>query len=119
MALSKAIFTYKIKKGTHRVQMKDIVYLESYGRKMVLHLADGNKVEFYGTLKEIYQESLSKHGFIQVHKSYIVNFKYIAAFKYLELTLSDGGTIPVSKQRRRAIRETYFNISERMHALSG
>jgi len=53
------VFAYKIGHDTIKVQVRDIVYLESCDRKLVLHLADGKKEEFYGSIKTAYEEQQS------------------------------------------------------------
>jgi len=110
-------FTYKIGHSTHKVQIKDIVYLQSDKRKLILHLADGRKEEFYGTLKEVYQEQLRQFDFIFIHASCIVNYDYIAAAKYDEILLIDGITsLPISQPKRKEVREAYYEIMEKRGA---
>ena len=106
-------FTYKIGHDAYKVQVKDIVYLQSVKRKLILHLADGRKEEFYGNLKDAYQAQLQRFDFLFIHASYVVNYDYIAAVKYDELVLSDGTTLPVSRHKRKDVTEDYCTITER------
>jgi DNA-binding LytR/AlgR family response regulator len=107
-------FTYKIGHEIYKVKFKDIVYIESVKRKLVLHLADGKKEEFYGALKEVYHEQLQRFDFLFIHSAYAVNFDYISAVKYSELALCNGKIIlPVSQHRRIDVRESYYAITER------
>jgi len=107
-------FTYKIGHDTYKVQIKDIVYLQAVKRKIVLHLADGRKDEFYGTLKEVYKNQLQMHDFIFIHAAYVVNYDHIAVIKYDQISLTaDGGALPISPQKRKDARDKYFTITER------
>jgi len=107
-------FVYKIRRDTFRVKIKDIVYMESMKRKLTLHLADGRKEEFYGTLKEVYQEQLHKFDFLFIHGSYVVNFDYVSALKPDMIALGhDGITLPVSKLKKKEVKANYFSIMER------
>lgn len=107
-------FTYKIGHDIFKVQVKDIIYLESTKRKLTLYLADGRKEEFYGTLKEVYQEQLQKFDFLFIHASYVVNYDYIASVKYNELILTNSATsLPISQHKRKEVREAYYSIMER------
>jgi len=107
-------FTYNIGHDTFKVQIKDIIYLESVKRKLILYLADGSEIEFYGTLKEVYQEQLLKFDFLLIHASYAVNYDYIATIKYNELILANGVTsLPISQHKRKEVREVYYSITER------
>jgi len=104
-------FSYKIGHSIHKVQVKDIVYLQSDKRKLILHLADGRKEEFYGTLKETYQEQLQRFDFILIHASYAVNYDYIAVAKYDEMLLIDGVTsLPISQPKRKEVKEIHYEI---------
>ena len=107
-------FTYKVGHDTFKVQIKDIIYLESYDRKLILHLADGRKEEFYGSIKEAYEEQLKKYDFLFIHKSYVVNFDYVAALKFSQLVLvNDTTPLPISKHRRGEVKEAYYEIINR------
>ena len=110
-------FTYKIGHDTYKVYIKDIIYIQSVKRKLILHLADGRKEEFYGTLKDVYQEQLQRFDFLFIHAAYIVNYDYIAAVKFDELILMDSTlALPISQPRRKEVRETYYDIMEKRRA---
>ena len=107
-------FIYKIGHDTFKVQIKDIVYLKSYDRKLILHLVDGRKEEFYGSLKDVYSGQLKKFDFLFIHASYAVNYDYVATLKYEELILTENDiTLPISQPKRKEVRETSAAIIER------
>ena len=107
-------FTYTIGRDAYKVRVKDIIYLESNDRKLILHLADGRKEEFYGSLKEMYQEQLKRFDFLFIHASYVVNYDYITAIKYDQLFLADSATpLPISQPKRKEMREFYCAILEK------
>jgi len=110
-------FTYKTGHDTLKVQIKDIVYLENNGKKLRLYLANGNKEEFYGSIKMAYQEQLKRFDFLFIHTSYIVNYDYIATLKINEVFLAyDAPPLPISKHRKNEIRAQYFEIMKRRRA---
>ena len=105
---------YKIGHDTFQVQLKNIVCLENYERKIIIHLADGKKEEFYGSLKEVYDEQLKKFDFLFIHASYAVNYDYITALKIDQVILLNSTTpLPVSKHRKNEVREKYYEIVKR------
>jgi len=107
-------FSYNAQRTTLKVKMKDILYVESSGRKLILHFANGKTSEFYGSLKEVYQEQLKKYDFLFIHASYIVNFDYISAIKYNQLSIiGSAESLPISQGRRNETRERYFEIMKR------
>ena len=107
-------FTYKRGHDTFKARVKDIVYLESKDRKLILHLSGGGAEEFYGSLKEAYREQLQRFDFLFIHKSYVVNYDYVAALKSGQVLLADFKTpLPVSKHRRNDVKERYSAIMSR------
>ena len=107
-------FSYKKGHNTFKLPLKDIIYFESLERKIVIHLADGRKEEFYGSLKRIYSEQLKKLDVLFIHAAYIVNYDYISVVKYDQVLLADSATpLPISPNRRREVRETYLSIMKR------
>ena len=107
-------FTYKIGHDNFKVQIKNIVYLESYDRKIIIHLADGRKEEFYGSIKEAYEGQLKQYDFLFIHNAYVVNYDYVAALKFNQVLLAESTTpLPISKHRKNEVRESYYAILER------
>jgi len=106
-----ANFTYRIGHDVFKVQIKDIILIESLDKKLILHHADGRKDEFYGSIKAVYHEQLKQFNFLFIHTSYIVNYDYISAFKVNQIFLSDRVTpLPISKHRKDEVRQRYYEI---------
>lgn len=74
---------------------RDIVYVESQGRKLVLHMSDSKKNEIYEKMDTM-QKQLGA-TFIRSHKSFLINMKYIVERTNKEFYLSDGTVLPISK----------------------
>jgi len=107
-------FIYKVGHDTFKIKIKDIIYFESYDKKLILHLANGRKEEFYGSIKEVYQEQLKEFDFLFIHTSYIVNYDYVTALKFNQVSLVDCAMpLPISKHRKNEVRERYYEIMER------
>jgi DNA-binding LytR/AlgR family response regulator len=107
-------FSYSIGRDTFKVKVKDIAYLESLNKKLILYFADGRTAEFYGSLKDIYVKQLKKFDFLFIHASYVVNFDHISAINYNQLFLADSATpLPISQGRRNEVREQYCAILKR------
>ena len=107
-------FIYKKGHDTFKVQIKDIVYLENQERKIIIFFSDGRKEDFYGSLKEVYNEQLKKFDFLFIHASYVVNYDYVTAVKYNRLHLTNSLTpLPISPNKRNEVREHYLSIIKR------
>ena len=76
-----------------RIIISQIYYFEVYNRIVTVHYREGT-FEFYSTLSKL-EDSLTKRGFIRVHRAYLVSKRYIASYKRNEITLFNGMTIPV------------------------
>ena len=77
------------------IYRRDIVYAESQGRKLVLHMSDGKKNEIYEKMDAM-QEQLGA-SFVRSHKSFLINMKYITERTNKEFYLADGTVLPISK----------------------
>jgi len=74
---------------------REIMYVESQGRKLFLYMANGKKSEIYEKM-DVIQEQLGA-SFIRSHKSFLINMKYITERTNKEFYLSDGKVLPISK----------------------
>ena len=74
---------------------KEIMYVESHGRKLILHMADGRMNEIYEKMDAV-QEHFGP-AFVRSHKRYLVNMKYIVERTNKEFFLSNGTVLPISK----------------------
>ena len=113
-------FTYKKGHDMFSAQVKDIMYLESNNRKIIIHFSNDRIDEFYGSLKELYNEQLKQSDFIFCHASYLVNYDYVTAVKYDQLLISGSvSSLPISQNRKNDVRETCLAIMKRRRRVSG
>lgn len=97
------IFVFENKQGTFRMKFNNILYFESYDHYFKIVTVSGN-YEFKSTLAEI-MEQISDSRFIQVHRSYIINYDNTSHIKYEEITMSNGDMIPIGRDRRKDVRK--------------
>ncbi|MCM1166503.1 MAG: LytTR family DNA-binding domain-containing protein [Lachnospiraceae bacterium] len=97
------IFAFKDKNGSHRLKTKEILYFESFAHDLQITAVSGKYV-FRASMSEI-MNALSDFGFIQVHRSYIVNYDQIKSIRYDELTMANDEQIPISRSKRVEIRD--------------
>ena len=85
--------------GKAAIEVGDIVFIESYGRRLNLHTPE-SKYTFSGKLS--FEESrLNVHGvFILCHKGFLVNMGYIKDVRKKTILLKNDKEIPLSKHRR-------------------
>ena len=78
------------------VDMQDILYIESIGRKAVLHLSD-EVIEYCAKISEL--EVQLYPFFFRTHRAYLVNLRYIANYDRREVYLKNVDTVLISKYR--------------------
>lgn len=81
---------------THLVKMSNIVYVESAGEYVRLHLADGTKLVTLFRLKNMESE-LHHSQFMRVHRSYIINLSYVAGYTKGRVFLSNDDYVPIGE----------------------
>ena len=85
--------------GMFFLSPNDIVYCEGQVNYTLFHLSGKKKMLSSKTLKE-YDELLSDHQFIRIHKSYLVNRKHIASITHdHKVAMHDGTLVEISKRK--------------------
>ncbi len=105
---NKDYFSYKKGRETLRVQLKDIIYFESNGRKVDINTVEG-KDTFIAVMKEI-ENKLENVGFISIHRSFLVNYRHIKKFSFREVVMSNGEKLTISKERREKIQQLQLEL---------
>ncbi len=88
--------------GIEFVKLNDIVRCEAESNYTVFYLINGEKIVVSKTLKE-YEDILSRNNFFRIHKSVIINIKYLK--KYIKgdggtVIMEDGTELAVSRRRK-------------------
>jgi len=94
--------------GYMRLPYSRIEFLEVLSKKLLFHLSDGSVKEFSGSLAEYEGRFLSRHEFVKVHRSYIVNMEYIRQLQQKMLVTCAGQAVPVSRLLYAGVRESYM-----------
>ena len=83
------------------VKISDIVYLESEGEYVRMHLADGTTITTLFRLKNM-EAALPSEMFMRVHRSYIVNLQRIRSYVKGRVFISDSEYVPIGENYREA-----------------
>ncbi len=86
-----------------QIDLKDIYYLESYGNYVKLWL----EKEYILTPRTLssFEEQLPDNEFFRVHKSFVVNKKYIDFVEGNMVTLKNETTLNIGKSQRSAFKK--------------
>jgi len=92
-----------------RVQMnlKDILLIETNGRKLRYLMRDGSEHFCEGLISNIAKD-LSQYGFYRIQRSYIVNFRYIDEVNSRAVTLCNGMMIMIGRVHSKEFKKAFF-----------
>jgi len=90
---------------TYRIGFDDIIFIEGMKEYVALHM-EGERKLTLTSLKKLGQ-TLPDSQFIRIHKSYIVNVKYIKAMEGNMLHVADK-KLPIGGSYKNALIEKYF-----------
>ena len=106
----KDIFHYNKGYSSHKVEIFKIMYFVRNNRKVSMFTTDGEET-FYESLESVY-ERVKKYGFLFIHKSYIVNYRFIQMMRYDHVVMTDNEEFSISQSRRKIIRDMYRRLEE-------
>ncbi len=100
--------------GVMRLPVTDALYFEIYNHTVTVHRADGGSQSWRSTLKELESE-LPSDCFVRTHRSYLVNLEHIAEIERGNVILTDGCSVPISKNAYANVRLALVNFDGRGH----
>lgn len=96
-------FKYSIGKREYQINNEYIIYFQSQGKKIKMVTLDGVE-NFYEKLSQVTLR-LNSNNFCEIHKSYVINMRYIAKYQKDNITMVNGDIIPISRTRQKAVEE--------------
>ncbi len=93
-----------------RVNLSHLLYAEVYDRKTILHMKDEN-IEYYGQLSSL--ERLVGKDFCRVHRSYLVNMKYVERYDRTTVKMLSGDTIPIARRGYDGFTKAFMEYNRR------
>lgn len=88
------------------VLLGDIKYCETYGRHLKVHLK--NESFLIKSSMTDFLEDLQDDRFCLVHKSYIVNIKYVRSIDDKNIKLKENIDIPIGRAKRTEVEKKYW-----------
>jgi len=93
------------------VPVRDILYIEVYGRMCVIHI-QGEEIRTNRGLGEL-EEELADDSFLRCHRSYLVNMSHILRPEGSEFVMADHSRVPIAGESAAKIRQSFFEWSFR------
>lgn len=95
------------------IKVKDIIYIESSGEYVRLHLADGSRIMTLFRIKNI-ETTLPSDMFMRIHRSYIVNLKCVTGYARGRVFLNNNEYVPLGENYKEPfqnyIKEKYPSL---------
>ena len=88
----------------HKIFVKDIYYIESNNKKVVIHTKDGI-IASYGRMDEL--ENLLGDEFYRCHRCYLVNMENISAYSADMVKVSNGDKLILAKKKHKDFVKKY------------
>jgi len=97
--------------GAQRVDIGDILYIESQRHVLTVHTKNGDLTEGRRSLGRMLEEleKVSPGQFAAPYKGYVVNRRAITAIEPEQLLLQNGARIPIPKRCYREISDAWFD----------
>ena len=108
---SSPVYLIKTKGGLAAVPYVKIEYIENVSRMLEVHLTGGEQIKSIFIRKSFEEEigSLAAdQRFLQVHKSFLINMKYVKRLDGNSILMDSGAIIPVSKKNTANVKRKYL-----------
>lgn len=92
-----------------RVLIKDIYYVESNNKKVIIHTEDGN-IEIYGKMDEFENELGS--NFYRCHRCYLVNMEKISAYSVDNIHVTNGDILILAQKKYSEFIKAYMRYAK-------
>jgi DNA-binding LytR/AlgR family response regulator len=100
---------------TRFISREQVHWVEAEGDYVRLHTADGGAHLVRIPISHL-EERWSAHGFIRIHRGYLVSFKHITEFSVtgsVHLVVVGGRSLPVSRRHVRDVRDRILRVGRR------
>jgi DNA-binding LytR/AlgR family response regulator len=100
---------------TRFISREQVLWAEAEGDYVRLHTADGGAHLVRIPISHL-EERWSGHGFIRIHRGYLVSFKHITEFSVtgsVHTVMVGGRSLPVSRRHVRDVRDRILRVGRR------
>lgn len=104
-------YMIKTKNGLLTRACSKIEYIENAGRKLEIHLSDGEILKslfIRRSFEEEIQELTVHKNFLLIHKSFLVNLNYVKQLTADSITMYSGRQLPVSRANSSKVKREYL-----------
>lgn len=117
--------TYSIQSGRNviHIPLKDVIYIESdrnytyfYMSQPISHYSNyyANKEQTFIKVRkkmDLIEAEIEKYGFIRIHASILVNYRWIYSIHKNEVEMDNGKKLPISRSRKIEVENKFMYFS--------
>jgi DNA-binding LytR/AlgR family response regulator len=92
-----------------RIKATDVFYFESFGHSIDIHCGSG-VLRAKQTLNDL-EEKLRDLGFLRIHKSYLVNFRFIYEITAGFAVMDDKSKLTISRYRAKDVKNKFMKFT--------
>ncbi len=97
----------RTKNQGYTLDLSNILYIESRGKKVEIHTADGEAaIQVYATMDEL--EGRLGDGFYRCHRGYLVNMAHIAGYDSDSIVFSGGEKVYLTRKKHGEFVKAYM-----------
>lgn len=96
-------FSFTSDRKKSQIAVSEIIYFESMRKQLRMVTANSESM-IYSKLTDILALPFSQR-FLRIHQSFLVNIQHIAEFRYGEVILTNGSTLPISRSYQTTVRD--------------
>ena len=104
--------TISSKTETMSADIDSIMYIEGNRNYQTFYLKDGTNFDARVLMGDL-ESKLKEHGFIRVHKGYLINYLFIRQIGTSEVSLTNNKVLPLSSKRKDEIMDEYLSITRK------
>lgn len=106
---------YIFLEGEKEIFIDKIYYVESWKHKLTFSVWDKELIQYslYNKLDDI-EKDLKHYGFIRIHKSFLVNARYIDYIINYKVKMKNGKILSVPREKFQEVKEIYYEIKAEM-----
>ena len=90
-----------------QIPVVQIRYIENHRHNQMVYLDKKESPLLTRDSLDRFEKELQSHGFMRIHKSYLVNFSYVCDVNNYVVYLKDGTELPVPRPKYRMVKD-YF-----------
>ena len=111
-ARKKEVLIFSTENGKKTLPVSNVIFIEVDSHKLTIHMKSG-MLEANGTLKDIELQGRD-YGFIRIHQSYLVNFRFITVINHKGVNLDSGELLPLGKGKYENVKMELMRFSREL-----